>query len=114
MYDERESPDFIVWSDEATFKLNGTVNSHNFVYWATENPCVPEEQAVNLLGVSVWCGLSYGGLIGPFFKVTVMGASSLSLLQANIAPSTSSLFLEEECYFQRIGAPPHYHSDVRI
>jgi hypothetical protein len=56
--DERESfPGFIVWSDEATFKLNGTVSQHNCVHWATENPHVTEERAVNLPGVSVWCDL---------------------------------------------------------
>ena len=48
----------IVWSDEAQFKLNGTVNSHNCVYWAPENLHVHVGKAVNLPGVNVWCGLS--------------------------------------------------------
>jgi hypothetical protein len=44
MCDERESfPNFIVWSDEANFKLNGTVNQHSYVYSATENPRVTFE-----------------------------------------------------------------------
>ena len=30
--------DKIIWSDEADFKLNGTVNRHNCSYWARENP----------------------------------------------------------------------------
>jgi hypothetical protein len=43
MCDEKESfPDFIVWSDEATFKFNGTVNQHNCVYRASENLHVTE------------------------------------------------------------------------
>lgn len=29
-----------VWFAEATFKLNGTVNHHNYVYWAPENPYI--------------------------------------------------------------------------
>jgi hypothetical protein len=33
-----------VWSDEAQFKLNGTVNRHNCVYWSSENP---QEKHVN-------------------------------------------------------------------
>jgi len=40
----------IVWSDEAQFKLNGTVNRHNCVYWAPENLHVHVGKAVNLLG----------------------------------------------------------------
>lgn len=56
----------IIWSDEAQFKLNGTVNRHNCVYWGEENPHITIEKAVNLPGVNVWCGLSSRGLIGPF------------------------------------------------
>jgi len=47
----------IVWSDEAQFKLNGTVNSHNCVYWAPENLHVHVDKAVNITGVNVWCGV---------------------------------------------------------
>ena len=46
----------IVWSDEAQFKLNGTVNHHNCVYRAPENLHVHVGKAVNLQGVNVWCG----------------------------------------------------------
>ena len=40
----------IVWSDEAQFKLNGTMNRHNCVYWAPENLHVHVGKAVNLPG----------------------------------------------------------------
>ena len=40
----------IVWSYEAQFKLNGTVNRHNCVYWAPENLHVHVDKAVNLPG----------------------------------------------------------------
>nr|CAI5828082.1 unnamed protein product [Callosobruchus analis] len=77
----------IIWSDEAQFKLNGTVNRHNCVYWCEENPHITIEKAVNLPGVNVWCGLSSRGLIGPFrFEGTVTGASL-----------SSELELESEC-----------------
>jgi hypothetical protein len=52
----------IVWFDEAQFKLNGTVNRHNCVYWALENLHVFVDKAVNLPGMNVWCGLSARGL----------------------------------------------------
>jgi hypothetical protein len=80
--DGKESfPDFIVLFDEATFKLNGTLSQHNYVYCASENPCVTEEQAVSLAGVSLWCSMSSRGLIGTFFfEATVTGAAYLSVL----------------------------------
>ena len=66
----REDEEFVgkmVWSDEAQFKLYGTVNQHNYVYWAPENPHVHVEKEVNLPDLNIWCGLSLRGLIGPFF-----------------------------------------------
>jgi len=54
-----EDPQFyrhILWSDEATFKLNGTVNRHNCVYWCTDNPHVTIEEELNLPGV---CGRAF-------------------------------------------------------
>jgi hypothetical protein len=48
-----ESVDLIVWSDEATFKLNGAVNRHNCTYWSSENPNVHVGKAVNLPGLTV-------------------------------------------------------------
>ena len=50
-----------VWTDEVQFKLDGTVNRHSYIFWAPENPHFHMDRAVNLLGVSVWCGLSVHG-----------------------------------------------------
>jgi hypothetical protein len=47
-----------VWSDDATFKPTGTINRHNCVYCAIENPNLTEERTVNLPRTSVWCGMS--------------------------------------------------------
>lgn len=60
-------PNKIVWSDEASFKLNGSINRHNCTYWGPENPHIIIEKHVNLPGITVWCGLSVKGLFGPFF-----------------------------------------------
>jgi hypothetical protein len=43
----------IVWTDGVTFKLNGTVNWHNCVYWSAENSNVYVDKTVNLPGLSV-------------------------------------------------------------
>ena len=83
----------IVWSDEAQFKLNGTVKRHNCVYWAPENLHVHVGKAVNLLGVNVWCGLSARGLIGPFFfEGTVTGEAYLEMLRSSILPAVRAFY----------------------
>ena len=75
MCDEKEYfQDSIVQSDEATFKLKGTINRHNCVWWANENKFLIEEKAGNVPGVTVWFGRNSRELIGPcFFEETVAG-----------------------------------------
>ena len=95
--------------------MNGTVNRHNCVYWATVNPHVHVSKEVNLPGVNLWCGLSSRGLIGPsFFEGTVTGQVYLDMLQTSIFPAIRELFGDERFYLQQDGAPPHYHQDVRV
>nr|CAI5854621.1 unnamed protein product [Callosobruchus analis] len=104
----------IIWSDKAQFKLNGTVNRHNCVYWCEENPHITVEKAVNLPGVNVWCGLSSRGLIGRFrFEGTVTGINYLTMLADSIFPAIRALYGNDDFYFQQDGAPPHYHRDIR-
>ena len=113
----REDEEFVgkmVWSDEAQFKLNGTVNRHNCVYWAPENPHVHVEKEVSLPGLNVWCGLSLKVLIGPFFfEGTVTGHVYLDMLRTSILPAIRTLFRNDRFYFQQDGAPLHFHRDVR-
>ena len=103
----------IVWSDEAQFKLNGTVNRHNCVYWAPENLHIHVGKAVNLPAVIVWCGLSATGLIGPFFfEGAVTGEAYLEMLRSSILPAILALYENSEVFYQQDGAPPHYHRDL--
>jgi hypothetical protein len=64
-FEQREI--ILKWSDEATFKPNGTVNSNNCVNWAPENQRIDVNRVANLPGLTVWRGLLYRDLIGPFF-----------------------------------------------
>ena len=57
----------VVWSDETQFKLNGTVNWQNCLYWCANNQHFFFLMTVNLPGINVWCGLSSRGLFGLFF-----------------------------------------------
>ncbi|PSN32777.1 hypothetical protein C0J52_26907 [Blattella germanica] len=97
------------------FKLNGTVNQHDSVYWAPENPHVSVDKAVNLPGVHVWCGLSSWGSVGLFFfDATITGELYLEMLCTSIFPGLRALYrADEEVFYQQDGAPPHYHLAVR-
>lgn len=44
----------IVWRDETTFQINGSINRHNFSYYIFENSRITEEHHVNLPWVTVW------------------------------------------------------------
>ena len=64
--------------------------------------------------MNVWCGLSAGGLIGPFlFEGTVTGEAYLEMLRSSILPAVRALYENSELFYQQDGAPPHYHRDVR-
>jgi hypothetical protein len=54
VHDAEEFMSKTVWSDEAIFKLNGTVNYHNCVYWAPEYPHIPLAKVVTYQGCLVW------------------------------------------------------------
>ena len=53
----------VIWSDEAIFKLNGVINRHNSICWATQNPNVTWEQSMEGASLTVcvcwylvsWC-----------------------------------------------------------
>lgn len=106
----------ILWTDEASFKLNGCVNRHNCVYWSDTNPHELLEQELNVPGVNVWAGVWSGGIVGPyFFNGTVTGASYLEMLQDVVLPELQNnpLFENTNFIWQQDGAPPHYSLVVR-
>ena len=104
----------IVWSDEASFKLSGRVNTHTAFYWASENPHQFISTQLNQPGVTVWGGLSSAGVIGPiFFDGTVNHNNYLRALQDEVVPHIMSLRNANNILFQQDGAPPHFALDVR-
>ena len=66
-----DNPNFlnsVVFSDEATFYLNGTVNRHNCRYWAREQPhWVQAAHTQRPQKINVWVGIINGRFIGPYF-----------------------------------------------
>jgi hypothetical protein len=68
---EEENPnnllDRILWTDEAKFHVNGRINRHNCVYYASENPHMTMQKNFNTPGINVWIGIWSGRIIGPYF-----------------------------------------------
>jgi len=107
--DERFS-DKICWSDESQFRLDGQVNKHNCTYWAYANPELQMEIPNSKQGVTVWCGMTSRGLIGPlFFDGNVTAAAYLTMLTEFLWPN----LMRRRLYFQQDGAPAHYALNVR-
>ena len=86
--EDRDFVDAILWTDEAKFYLNGQVNRHNCIYWATENPHRVVTQELNSPSFMVWAGICSNGIFGPFFidEGTVNGQVYLNLLQERVMP----------------------------
>ena len=76
MEDEPDLIHRVIWSDEAVFKLNGHINRHNSVYWATQNPTVTIDQTMQAEGFIAWAGIWSEGMIEPYlFENTVTSQS---------------------------------------
>lgn len=103
----------VIFSDEATFHVNGVVNRHNCRIWGSENPHVVQEVERDSPKVNVWCALAAYGVIGPFFfaERTVTSASYLDMLQEYAVPQIEDR--QPNVYYQQDGAPPHWGLHVR-
>jgi hypothetical protein len=55
-----------VWSDEASFNRNGTMNCHSCTYWSLKNLHIYEDKAMNLPGRTAWCRMSSRNFNGSF------------------------------------------------
>ena len=113
----RRCPRFLstLWmSDEADFHLDGNVVKQNCRFWSEENPQVTLPQEQFSAHVTVWCGVSEKGIVGPFFfeeagHTTTVNSSRYSrmlthfflpnLRQRGVALHTS--------WFQHDGATAH-------
>lgn len=113
----------IVFSDEASFFLNGSVNRQNYRYWATENPRWMQEAHTQYpRKVNVWAGIVGNRTLGPyFFDENLNGERYLEFLQHELIPTLIHLYPNEnnpdipsnQLWFQQDGAPPHYARPVR-
>ncbi|GFW82071.1 uncharacterized protein TNCV_772001 [Trichonephila clavipes] len=66
-----EWPWNILWTDEAHFHLDGSVNTHNCRIWETDNPHSTLRVPLHSPKVTVRCGFSASFILGPkeeFFR----------------------------------------------
>ena len=111
------SPSFrrsLLFTDEANFYLNGQVHKQNCRVWGDENPHALVEQDQQSPHVTVWCGLSSRGIIGPYFfqsrgrAVTVTGARYKGMIDEFLVPALRRRHIpRRQVWFQQGGATPH-------
>ena len=57
----------VMMSDEAHFHLNGFVDKQNCRFWEAENPRELHQRPLHSSKVTMWCGVSKIGIVGPYF-----------------------------------------------
>ncbi|GBM67478.1 hypothetical protein AVEN_18366-1 [Araneus ventricosus] len=57
----------VLWTEEAHFHLQGSVNIQNCRIWARENPFQMQPLPLHFQKVTVGCGFTAAFIVGPFF-----------------------------------------------
>jgi hypothetical protein len=105
----------LIMTDEAHFHLNGYVNKQNFRYWAPENPCLLHQAPLHSEKVTLWCGVSAFGILGPYFFEDANG-QSVRVTSDRYLVMLQEFLHEELCqwcvdthlvWFQQDGATTH-------
>lgn len=106
-----------LFTDEASFSSNGTVNSQNCRWWSTQNPHFTIEcKNQYSFKTNVWCGVIDNRILGPFFFRRNLNAENyLIFLQTVVSDFIDDLPLNmrQQFYFQHDGASIHSTVAVR-
>lgn len=108
--------DTILFGDEATFHRNGTVNRHNFHFYATSNPYIFSTHSQTRWSLNVWGGIVGNHVVGPhFFEGTVNGTVYLDFLQNHlpILLEDVPLSVRNNMWFLHDGAPVHHTGPIQ-
>lgn len=122
-YDRFQEENFaqkIVIGDEATFSMNGRVNTHNLVRYAPKGqpPDFHYDVPHTREKVTVWAALCGNGhILGPhFFDGNVNGERYLNMIDELVIPELNEIFnfnlfvvnrFEQEVWWFQDGAPCH-------
>ncbi|GFX76820.1 uncharacterized protein TNCV_1952611 [Trichonephila clavipes] len=107
----------ILWTDEAHFHLDGSVNTHNCRILESDNPHSTLQVPLHSPKVTVRCGFSTSFILGPYFfeelvavgpvTCSITGQRYASLLRNNIIPSLQACQCLSRIIFMQDGTPPH-------
>ena len=105
--------------DEAHFHLSGHVNRQNCRFWADENPHATVEFPMTREKVTVWMGIGYQGIYGPYFfedgdskkAETIKTANYIDMLKKKFVPGLKRKKAIKNCWFMQNGAPPHFSKE---
>lgn len=113
----------IIFTDEATFVLNGEVNKQNYRHWSQTNPhWIIENNTQYPQKVNVWMGMINSRILGPYFFEGNLNADTyLDFLSLELIPALVAVFPnhddpdipQRQIWFQQDGAPPHFGRRVR-
>jgi len=103
----------ILFSDESTFKSDGSVNTYNCRYWTQENPhWFREIYYQRVWKVNVLCGIIDRHIVAPFFFEDNL--TGIRPVYANFIENDLQLLLEniplqlrQIMWFQQDGCPAH-------
>lgn len=99
------------FSDEATFKTDGTVNRWNCRVWGNECPNRYQISKQNAGKVTVWAAISSAHVFGPyFFPGNVTGDEYRAIIENFFIPDLQQQFNANEfnqVWFMQDGAPAH-------
>ncbi|GFV37278.1 uncharacterized protein TNCV_2255801 [Trichonephila clavipes] len=106
-----------LWTDEAHFHLDGSVNTHNCRIWESDNSHSTLQVSLHSPKVTVWCGFSASFILGPYFfeelgaggpvTCSITGQRYASLLRNKIIPDLQARQCLSRIIFMQDGAPPH-------
>jgi len=115
--DNHQFFNWICFSDEATFELNGSVNRQNMRYWADENPhWMRDSHTQYPQKVNVWAGIILNRIIGPFFiEGNINSQNYCNLLRNQVIPAIEDIVGDafHNVWFQQDGAPAHFSLEAR-
>ncbi|GFW83238.1 embryonic protein UVS.2 [Trichonephila clavipes] len=119
-----EWPWYILWTDEAHFHLDGSVNTHNCRIWETENLYSTLQVPLLSPKVTVGCGFSASFILDPYFfkelgaggpvTCSITGQLYASLLRKKFIPDLQARQCLSRIIFMQDGAPTHITRCVKV
>ena len=109
--------ELIIYSDEANFRTDGTVNRWNCCIWDYSQP----DDFVSKTGqyakhTTVWAGISKDRLFGPYFFPSTVDGDSYRAVISEIFYNELIASYEnvDDIWFQQDGASPHTSKETRL